>query len=141
MGGRPIVPLLALGLGLAPLLAACSPCSMSSTVAGFDPACDQSVLRRYTTEARLAIPAEDMVLLAYLPYDITAGSRYGGSSGNPMTVVLEDWMAESRTTNLDLWTLDSQSATGELTITFEESGDFSGGVVKGDFAAVVERGD
>ena len=45
------------------MAAACKPCHMESTVVGFTPVCEQCVLRRYTTEARLAVTSDSQVLV------------------------------------------------------------------------------
>lgn len=117
------------------LAAGCAPCELQSTYPSFDPVCDQAVLRRYTTEARLAISSPDGVLVAYLPHDIHAGERYGGNSGNSLTVILEDELASTRKTTLTLHELDSAQATGEI-LAYFDAGD-----VLGTFVAAVERGD
>ena len=117
------------------MAAACKPCHMESTVVGFTPVCEQCVLRRYTTEARLAVTSDSQVLVAYLPHDIQVDTRYGGTTGNPLTIILNERIATIRTTTLTLTSLDSEMATGELCATFEQ------GVVEGDFVALVERGE
>ncbi len=116
------------------LLAACSPCALESGVAGFVPQCDQAVLREYEDEIRLAIPGTRATLVAYLPARLEVGARYGGTSGNYLTVVLDEQLAVSPGSSLDLWSFDPPKATGALHAVF------SAGTVDGDWIASIEQG-
>jgi len=102
---------------------------MQSDVGGFQPSCADAVLRRYSDEARLAIPGERDVLLAYLPADVHV-ARYGGATGNPLTIVLGERLASSGT--LEIHSLQGEQAEGRIDARFDE------GEVSGDFLASVQ---
>ena len=106
---------------------------MNSSVVDYDPWCSEGILRRYSTETRLAIPGEGGVLVAYLPQKIYQGTRYGGATGNYLNLMLDEALSIPRSTTLDIQTLDTHQATGQIHATFE------GGEIYGGFVAEVQR--
>lgn len=105
-----------------------APCGLTSTVPGFDPRC-QAVLAHFAEESRLVV---DERLTAYLPPDPTVDTTYGGLSGNPLIVTLDDTLAQDRESTV---TLGPDGSTVRLQLVFET------GQVSGLLEARVVQGD
>jgi len=87
-----IVTLL-LSLGCAPK----DECGLASSVPGYAPACD-AWLVTYPDETRLFV---DEIFVAYFPSAPRPNTTYGGTTGNPITVLLGDRLAETRKTTVE----------------------------------------
>lgn len=72
------------------------PCELNSSYPGYTPACS-AVLAQFPEESRLQI---DGRLTAFLPPDVQAETPYGGLSGNPLTILLDEDLAISRESTL-----------------------------------------
>lgn len=72
------------------------PCELSSSYPGYTPECS-AVLAQFPEESRLQI---DGRLTAFLPPDVQAETPYGGLSGNPLTILLDEDLAISRESTL-----------------------------------------
>jgi len=93
-------------------------CELRSTVAHYDPACD-TWLVLYPEEARIFV---DEILVAYLPPDPQPDTVYGGQSGNALTVILDEELANARSSTV---TFGPSLEEARLAFSFE-SGDVSG---------------
>lgn len=133
MTRRVLLPL----FSLACLLGACQPdddCKMSSTVPGFEPLC-RGTLNRYVGENRLFVSGTGAEVIAYLPGELEPGT-YGGTSGNPLTVILATPEGESlgidRLTTVTFARIEATEA--ELRLQFE----FDEGVIEGPLRVSIE---
>jgi hypothetical protein len=72
------------------------PCELNSSYPGYTPECS-AVLAQFPEESRLQV---DGRLTAFLPPDVQADTPYGGLSGNPLTILLDDDLAISRESTL-----------------------------------------
>ncbi|MCB9779790.1 MAG: hypothetical protein H6742_14590 [Alphaproteobacteria bacterium] len=110
---------------LLPLWLACAaPCDLASDVPGFTPVCDDAVLGRYADESRLVVLSEQgRAMVAYLPADLEE-RPYGGTTGLPVTVVVETDQAELVAGVPEAWLrieqLDGERATVSLDVEFDE---------------------
>ena len=104
--------------------AGCAPeegCGLSSTVADYSPRCEAALVL-WPDESRLFV---DDRLVAYLPPDPQPGTVYGGTTGRPITVLLDEQLAVSRATtvaflgSLDTLRIDAQFEAGELSGTLD----------------------
>ena len=114
-------------------LFSCSdPCSLSSAVPDFTPVCESAELVQYSGESRLAVSGEDGVLVLYLPEDLESGTKYGGTTGNPLLAVLtltgREEVAFARMSTMTLDSIGPQEAELSLSLDFD-SGDVSGPLV------------
>ena len=119
------------GLALLVSASACAPCGLTSTIADFQPDCRDAVARQYDTETRVALPGADKTLVIYLPGDIELGTRYGGTTGNPVTFLLDNELAIGAGSTVTLHVLDDARVEGSMLAQFE-SGD-----VEGTFSGIV----
>lgn len=103
-------------------------CELRSTVASYTPACE-AWLVVYPEEARVFI---DEVLVAYLPPAPQPNTTYGGQSGNAMTVILDEELANARGS-----TLTFGPDLGEARIDFR----FDSGEVVGVVFPQIAEGD
>ncbi|MDG1479493.1 MAG: hypothetical protein P8R54_07875 [Myxococcota bacterium] len=107
-------------------------CALQSQVEAWTPDCGTAELVRYDGESRLAVGGFGGVLTLYLPEDITAGTTYGGMTGNPLLAVLAltagDETAFGRTSTMTLAQLGPSEAELQLTLDFD-SGAVSGPLV------------
>ena len=110
---------------------ACAPCDLTSSIPDFDPDCSQAVARQYETETRVVLPAEERSLVIYLPGDVEIGTRYGGTTGNPVTFLLGSELAIGAGSTITLDTLNEGFVAGSLLVQFD-SGD-----LEGSFSGVV----
>ena len=110
---------------------ACAPCGLTSTISDFEPDCRDAVARQYDTETRVALPGGDKTLVIYLPGDIELGTRYGGTTGNPVTFLLDNELAIGAGSTVTLQVLDEAHVEGSMRVQFE-SGD-----VEGTFSGIV----
>lgn len=91
-------------------------CGVTSTVADYTPEC-AAALVIWPEEARLIV---DDRLVAYLPPDVQPETVYGGTTGRPITVLLDDRLAEVRPTavtflgSLEEVRVDAVFADGEV---------------------------
>lgn len=67
-------------------------CALESSYPGFVPEC-QAVLAQFPEESRLQL---DGRLTAFLPPDVQPETPYGGLSGNPLTILLDEDLANPR---------------------------------------------
>ena len=118
-------------LSLLMSVSACAPCGLTSTIADFEPDCQDAVARQYDTETRVALPGADKTLVIYLPGDIEIGTRYGGTTGNPVTFLLDNELAIGAGSTVTLHVLDDARVEGSMRVQFE-SGD-----VEGTFSGIV----
>jgi len=128
----PAIPPVILPVILTALVGAgCAPkdeCALTSTVPGYVPACE-AWLVRYPDESRLFV---DEILVAYLPREVTAATEYGGTSGNPLTVLLGERLAEARPTTV---TFGASLSEVWLDATFEDGqviGPVTAGITTGE---------
>jgi hypothetical protein len=73
-------------------------CLLTSTVEGYEPACDAALVF-WDEETRLRI---DGRVEALLPADPEQDTTFGGTTGNPMTVFLDEELGEARESTLTL---------------------------------------
>ena len=71
-------------------------CELNSSYPGYTPECS-AVLAQFPEESRLQV---DGRLTAFLPPNVQADVSYGGLSGNPLTILLDDDPAISRESTL-----------------------------------------
>lgn len=88
--------LVLLGVACTPPEELATPCELSSSYPGYTPQCS-AVLAQFPEESRLQI---DGRLTAFLPPDVQAETPYGGLSGNPLTILLDEDLAISRESTL-----------------------------------------
>lgn len=93
-------------------------CGLTSTVQGYAPEC-AAVLALFPSESRLQV---DGRLVAHLPADPLPETQYGGISGNPLAVLLDEELAVARESTLTLGP-DYDSARLELVF---DSGEVQG---------------
>lgn len=94
------------------------PCELSSTYPGFVPQC-QAVLAQFGEESRLQV---DSRLTAFLPPDVQPETPYGGLSGNPLTILLDEELADPRESTV---TFGPGLATARIVALFD-AGEVSG---------------
>lgn len=93
-------------------------CSLRSTVASYEPECADALLVLWPEESRLRV---DDRVEALLPADPQEDTTYGGTSGNPLTFLLDEELADSRETTVTLGPglttarIDASLASGTLT--------------------------
>jgi hypothetical protein len=108
-------------LGLSMACADNPPCSIDSTVSGFEPDCSASVLVRYDDESRFILPDAQGrgAMTAYLPAELEE-QTYGGTTGQYLLVLLEledtDTAANARTTTLELDDLTHSQANISISV-------------------------
>lgn len=124
---------------IALLLVACAPdapCTLKSTVDGFEPDCDQAAMGLLEAESRFVLPAADGhgAVIAHLPTEL-AEITYGGTSGEYLLVILEldgqEAAAHARTSSLEVVDLGEEEVG--LTVRFE----FDAGAITGQVSADV----
>jgi hypothetical protein len=106
-----------------PLFLACTtPCTLVSNVADYQPICEDAVLAQYGDESRLVVPSDSGALVAYLPGDLSE-ETYGGTSGNPLTILLDldggTSFAQARSSHVTIARLDLYDAELQITASFE----------------------
>ena len=74
-------------------------CDLRSTVPSYEPACEDALLVLWPDESRLRV---DGRVEALLPPDPQEDTTYGGTSGNPLTLLLDEELADSQMTTLTL---------------------------------------
>ncbi len=98
-----------------------SPCELDSSYPGYTPECS-AVLAQFPEESRLQI---DGRLTAFLPPDVQPETPYGGLSGNPLTILLDEDLAISRESTL---TFGPEFLSARLVAVFDD-GEVSGVLV------------
>jgi len=86
-------------------------CSLSSTVPDYTPACEAALVT-WPDEVRLRV---DGRIEALLPPDPEEDTTYGGTTGNPMTVFLDEELGEAWESTI---TLGPERSTARLDLTF-----------------------
>jgi hypothetical protein len=126
------IPQALLAATLAAGTGGCAPpeegCGLESTVGWYAPSC-AAVLVRYPEETRLFV---DDLLVGYLPAEVAPETVYGGTSGNPLTLLLGESLATAR-----LSTVTFGASLTEVRI----EADFSEGEVWGIVEAELRQGD
>lgn len=121
------------------ILACAAPCDLASTIPGYTPQCDGAVMARYPDETRVVVlGAQAGSLVAYLPARVRE-QAYGGTSGEPLTVVVDtekaDRVAVEPEALLRILELGPDTATVELVVAFED------GEIQGEVELIVESRD
>ena len=83
-------------------------CGLSSTVPDYQPSCEEALLVLWPDESRLRV---DGRLEAVLPPDPQQNTTYGGTSGNPLTLFLDEELADAVETTV---TLGPELATARI---------------------------
>lgn len=109
-------------------------CVMTSALESFEPLCSGEMIQ-YVGETRVFIYGQGGTLTAFLPEEVVVGT-YGGTSGNPLTVILdqtggEELLADDRLSTLTFARIDEEEA--ELRIL----ADFDGQAIKGPLVVSV----
>ena len=108
-------------------------CQLKSSVEDFQPDCHSAELVHLTGESRIAIPGGDYTLVAYLPETLNE-TVYGGTSGNPLILLLEGEETDSAKTRTSTITFDSLESDSALVVI---SADFGAGEVNGPITLTV----
>ena len=125
----PVLALLVVGLQ------ACQPatepdCGLTSSLPGFEPRCETAATIRYVGETRFFVEGTAGLLTAYLPEQLES-QRYGGTSGNPLVLLLSlergDETAKARTSWLTIGEVRPHEVEIHLNAEFE-GGTISGSV-------------
>ena len=133
----PRAALAAAALPLLLALGACKPaedCGMTSALDSFEPLCSGELIQ-YVGETRVFIYGTGGTLTAFLPEEVAVGV-YGGTSGNPLTVILDQTGGEALRADDRLRTLTvARIAAGEAELRI--IADFDGQAIKGPLVVPV----